>query len=118
MGTGLVLVYWAQAAVSCFELLICLAIFVRSDWDGYAKDARERQEADGVEASSSPVAMIMSPFSPNAVDAAAIVGASFASPHSQNALREMKIDSPAVSATGIVHNAVEQEGATVSIGDV
>merc|ERR1712187_367999 len=84
--TGLVLVYWAQAAVSCFEAVICMVIFLRSDWDGYAREARERQEADALEEKCSPVAKIMSPFSPNAVAAAVVVGGVVASPHSQNAL--------------------------------
>merc|ERR1711920_810378 len=41
---NLIQVYWAQALVSCLEMAICMAVFVRSDWFKYAEDAKERQE--------------------------------------------------------------------------
>lgn len=43
---GVVSVYWAQAAVSCFEMVLVSAVFLTSDWPRYAKDAQRRQEAE------------------------------------------------------------------------
>merc|ERR1719277_83328 len=43
---GLTTVYWAQAAVSCFEAVVVLMIIKRSDWGQFAIDARQRQNAD------------------------------------------------------------------------
>uniref|UniRef100_A0A7S2QAM7 Uncharacterized protein n=1 Tax=Zooxanthella nutricula TaxID=1333877 RepID=A0A7S2QAM7_9DINO len=64
---GLVPVYWAQAAVSCFEMVLVLVIFARSDWERYAKDAKQRQEVEELEAKSagrlSPL-LLSSPASP------------------------------------------------------
>lgn len=64
---GLVPVYWAQAAVSCLELVLVLVIFMRSDWERYAKDAKLRQEVEEAEARSegrvSPL-LLSSPGSP------------------------------------------------------
>lgn len=57
---GLVSVFWAQAAVTTFEAVIVLLIFIRSDWVQCAKDAKARQEIEdngdaGVGAFSTPV---------------------------------------------------------------
>lgn len=41
----LVTVFWGQAAVSAFEMVVVLAILQRSDWALYAREAQERQGA-------------------------------------------------------------------------
>jgi MATE family multidrug resistance protein len=41
----LLTVFWAQAAVSTFEMVVVLAIVQRSDWARYAREAQERQGA-------------------------------------------------------------------------
>jgi len=70
MHVGLVPVYWAQAAVSCLELVLVLTIFLRSDWERYAKDAKRRQEAEEAESIAtgrgkmSPASRFSSPGSP------------------------------------------------------
>merc|ERR1712226_367718 len=38
-------VYWAQAAVSTLEAIVVLVILSRSDWERYAREARQRQGA-------------------------------------------------------------------------
>merc|ERR1719482_45865 len=45
----LVTVFWAQAAVSTFEMVVVLAILQRSDWARYTREAREREDAPELE---------------------------------------------------------------------
>eukprot|EP00928_Gymnodinium_smaydae_P026445 TRINITY_DN2076_c0_g1_i2.p1 TRINITY_DN2076_c0_g1~~TRINITY_DN2076_c0_g1_i2.p1 ORF type:complete len:531 (-),score=83.51 TRINITY_DN2076_c0_g1_i2:314-1738(-) len=92
---NLVVVYWVQALVMCFEMFIVMIIFFRSDWKQYARDAQRRQEAD--------TATIFS-ASPHAADIAATLGtparafrspASFGSPGAQKHL--MEFDAPSAT---------------------
>lgn len=49
---GLVPIYWAQAAISSFEMVLVMLIFFRSDWKKHAKEAQHRQEVEVQEAMS------------------------------------------------------------------
>ncbi len=48
--TGLVIIFWAQAAVSLFEVAVVAVIIATSRWRKYAAEARQRQEVAAVAA--------------------------------------------------------------------